>query len=153
MAAFISPLMFGAMADRHVPPAKVLRWLASATAVMTAAIAAAIKGGCNPWLVLALIQIFSLSYAPMFSISTALVLARLENAQKEFGPVRALATIGWMGGALLIGLLNLDRRRSRVISARDSGCSWRRSLIFCRRWKFPNPPSIFRGTNASASTR
>ena len=24
-AAFISPLMFGAMADRHVPPAKVLR--------------------------------------------------------------------------------------------------------------------------------
>ena len=25
IAAFISPLMFGAMADRHVPPAKVLR--------------------------------------------------------------------------------------------------------------------------------
>jgi len=56
-----------------------------------------------------LIQVFSLSYAPMFSISTALVLARLENAQKEFGPVRALATVGWMGGALFIGLLNLDR--------------------------------------------
>ncbi len=109
IAAFISPLMFGAMADRHVPPAKVLRWLASATAVMTAAVAAAIQGGLNPWLVLALIQIFSLAYAPMFSISTALVLARLENAQKEFGPVRALATIGWMGGGLLISALNLDR--------------------------------------------
>ena len=34
VAALISPLMFGAMADRHVPPAKVLRWLAFATAVM-----------------------------------------------------------------------------------------------------------------------
>jgi MFS family permease len=109
IAAFISPLMFGAMADRQVPPAKVLRWLASATAVMTAAVAAAIQNGLNPWLVLALIQIFSLSYAPMFSISTALVLARLENAQKEFGPVRSLATIGWMGGGLLISALNLDR--------------------------------------------
>ena len=109
LAAFISPLMFGAMADRQVPPAKVLRWLASATAVMTATVAAAIQNGLNPWLVLVLIQIFSLAYAPMFSISTALVLARLENAQKEFGPVRALATIGWMGGGILISALNLDR--------------------------------------------
>jgi nucleoside transporter len=109
VAAFISPLMFGAMADRHVPPARVLRWLALATGITMAVIATAIKDGWNPWLVLALIQIFSLSYAPMFSISTALVLARLEDAKKEFGPVRALATIGWMCGALLISALNLDR--------------------------------------------
>jgi nucleoside transporter len=109
IASFVSPLMFGAMADRHVPPAKVLRWLAFATGITMAVIATAIKDGWNPWLVLALIQIFSLSYAPMFSISTALVLARLENAQKEFGPVRALATVGWIVGALLISVLNLDR--------------------------------------------
>ena len=109
LAAFISPLMFGAMADRHVPPAQVLRWLALATGITTAVIATAIKDGWNPWLVLALIQIFSLSYAPMFSISTALVLARLEDAKKEFGPVRALATIGWMAGALLISALSWDR--------------------------------------------
>jgi hypothetical protein len=76
---------------------------------MMAVIATAINKSWNAWLVLALIQIFSLSYAPMFSISTALVLARLENAQKEFGPVRALATVGWIGGALLISALNLDR--------------------------------------------
>jgi nucleoside transporter len=109
LAAFISPLMFGAMADRHASPAKVLRWLALATGITMAVIATAIKDGWNPWLVLGLIQIFSLSYAPMFSISTALVLARLKDAKKEFGPVRALATIGWMGGALLISALNLDR--------------------------------------------
>jgi nucleoside transporter len=114
LAAFISPLMFGAMADRHVAPARVLRWLACATGITMAVIATAINQGCNPWLVLALIQIFSLSYAPMFSISTALVLARLENAQKEFGPVRALATFGWMCGALLVGLLNLDRSANEM---------------------------------------
>ena len=108
-AAFISPLMFGAMADRHTPPAQVLRWLATTTGIMMAIIATAIRAHANPWLVLALIQIFSLSYAPMFSISTALVLARLQNAHREFGPVRSLATIGWMCGALLIGFLDLDR--------------------------------------------
>jgi nucleoside transporter len=109
IAAFISPLMFGAMADRNVPPAKVLRWLAIATGVTMAVIATAINGRWNPWLVLGLIQIFSLSYAPMFSISTALVLARLADAKKEFGPIRSLATLGWMSGALLIGALSLDR--------------------------------------------
>ncbi len=109
IAAFISPLMFGAMADRHVPPARVLRWLATATAVTMTVIATAIQHAWNPWLVLGLIQIFSLSYAPMFSISTALVLARLADAKKEFGPIRSLATLGWMSGALLVGGLSLDR--------------------------------------------
>ena len=109
VAAFVSPLLFGAMADRHVPSAKVLRWLAAATAISMAIIATAIKLGWSPWLLLALIQLFSLSYSPMFSITTALVLARLANAQKEFGPIRSMATIGWMAGALLISALNLDR--------------------------------------------
>jgi MFS family permease len=33
----------------------------------------------------------------------------LKDAKKEFGPVRSLATIGWMVGALLLSALNLDR--------------------------------------------
>jgi hypothetical protein len=97
------------MADRHAPPARVLRWLATATGITTAVIAAAIGHHWSPWAVLLLIQLFSLSYAPMFSISTALVLARLADAKKEFGPVRSLATLGWMAGALLVGGLSLDR--------------------------------------------
>ncbi len=109
VAAFISPLAFGAMADRHVAPAKVLRWLAFATAVILTVIATAIKNGWNAWLVLGLIQIFYIAYSPMFSVSTALVFARLEDAKKEFGPIRSLATVGWMCGGLLVGLLNLDR--------------------------------------------
>jgi Nucleoside H+ symporter len=37
------------------------------------------------------------------------VFARLADAQKEFGPIRALATLGWVAGALLVSLLALDR--------------------------------------------
>ena len=109
VAAFISPLAFGAMADRHVPPATVLRWLAVVTAVFMTLISTAMRDHWNPWLILLLIQIFYLAYAPMFSISTALVFARLKDAKKEFGSVRALATIGWMAGAILISVLGLDR--------------------------------------------
>ncbi len=108
-AAFISPLVFGAMADRHVPPAKVLRWLAFTSALLMAAISAALQFGLNRWLVLGLIQLFYLFYSPMFSISTAIVLARLADAKKEFGPIRSLATFGWMAGSLLVSALMLDR--------------------------------------------
>jgi hypothetical protein len=45
----------------------------------------------------------------MFSISTAIVFTRLVDARKEFGPIRSLATFGWMAGALLVSLLALDR--------------------------------------------
>ena len=109
VAAFISPLIFGAMADRHVAPAKVLRGLALTSSVFMAVISTAMQFHWNPWLILALIQIFYLAYTPMFTISTALVLARVVDAKKEFGPIRALATLGWMAGAILIGLLSLDR--------------------------------------------
>ncbi len=109
VAAFISPLIFGAMADRHVPPAKVLRGLAIASAALMAIISTALNFNWNAWLVLGLIQIFYLAYAPMFSISTALVLARLDDAKKEFGPIRSMATLGWVCGAILISALNLDR--------------------------------------------
>jgi hypothetical protein len=44
----------------------------------------------------------------MWSISSTIVLARLEDAKKEFGPIRAMATIGWMAGCLLVSLLNAD---------------------------------------------
>jgi nucleoside transporter len=108
VASFVSPLMFGAMADRHVPPAKVLRWLALATAVSMILVSTAIRTRSHPWLILLLIQIFYFSYAPMFSISSALVFARLQNAQKEFGPIRSMATIGWMAGCLLVSALNVD---------------------------------------------
>ena len=108
-AAFISPLAFGAMADRHVPPATVLRWLAVATAALMALISTAMRDHWPAGIILLLIQIFYLAYAPMFSISTALVFARLADAKKEFGSIRALATLGWVAGAILISALSLDR--------------------------------------------
>jgi len=60
LAAFVSPLIFGAMADRHAAPVNVLRGLAVATAAATPLAATAVKLGLNPWLLLALIQLSAL---------------------------------------------------------------------------------------------
>jgi len=108
LAAFVSPLIFGAMADRQVSPVTVLRGLALASAVAMALVSAAIHARLNPWLVLALIQLYSLCAAPMWSICSTIVFARLEDAKREFGPMRAMATLGWMAGCWLVSALNAD---------------------------------------------
>src|SRR6059036_1797902 len=109
LAAFVSPLIFGAMADRHASPVKVLRGLATATAAAMALAASAIKLHWNPWLVLALIQLHALCSSPAWSISSTIVFARLADAKKEFGPIRAMATLGWMAGCWVVSALNADQ--------------------------------------------
>ena len=109
VAAFISPLVFGAMADRHASPVTVLRGLALATALAMVVASTAMQQGWNTWLVLALIQVHALCSAPTWSITSTIILARLADAKKEFGPIRAMATLGWMGGCLLVSALGADR--------------------------------------------
>ena len=109
MAAFVSPLLFGAMADRHASPVKVLRWLALATAVAMALASTAIRNGASAWVVLGLILLHAFCSSPTWSIASTIVFARLADAKKEFGPIRAMATIGWMGGCLLVSVVGADR--------------------------------------------
>jgi hypothetical protein len=86
----------------------VLRWLSLSAAVSLALASSAIRSGWNAWLVLGLIQIYSLCMAPTFSISTAIAMSTMRDASREFGPVRAMGTIGWMAGCWLVSLLSAD---------------------------------------------
>ena len=108
LAAFVSPLIFGAMADRHASPVIVLRGLSLATAAAMVLASTAIKLGWSPWLVLALIQVHALCSSPTFSIASTIVFARLADGQKEFGPIRAMATLGWMAGCWVVSALGAD---------------------------------------------
>ena len=108
LAAFVSPLIFGAMADRQASPVIVLRGLSLATAAAMVLASSAIKLGWSPWLVLALIQLHALCSSPTFSISATIIFARLADAQQEFGPIRAMATLGWMSGCCVVSALGAD---------------------------------------------
>lgn len=108
LAAFISPLIFGAMADRHASPVRVLRALGMATALAMALAATAIHRRWPGGVVLALIQLHAICSAPTFSISSTIVLAGIGNPRKEFGPLRAMATLGWMAGCCVVSVAHAD---------------------------------------------
>ena len=127
LAAFVSPLVFGAMADRHSSPVKVLRGLAVATAFAMALAATAIKLECSRWVVLALIQLHSLCTAPNFGLSTAIIFSRLKNSQREFGPIRAMATFGWMAGCWIVSALNAD---TTALAGYSGSIAWLAVALF-----------------------
>ena len=108
IAAFVSPLIFGAMADRHAAPVTVLRWLAVATAASMALATTAIRFNWSIGLILALVQLHALCTSPTFGIATTIIFSRLKNSQSEYGPIRAMATFGWMAGCWIVSLLKAD---------------------------------------------
>jgi MFS family permease len=108
VAALLSPLVFGAMADRHAAPVRVLRWLSMASAVGMALATTSISRGWASWVVLVLIQVYAVCAAPTGSLASTIVFSRLHDSQRQFGPIRAVATFGWMCGCWLISALGAD---------------------------------------------
>lgn len=108
LAALVSPLLFGAMADRHVPPVLVLRRLAMASCALTLLASYAIDHQWPFAAILGVIQCLALCTTPVTSISTSIVFAQLSDPKRQFGPIRAMATFGWMCGCWLVSALNAD---------------------------------------------
>lgn len=134
VGALVSPLMFGALADRKASPLRVLRGLALATALGLAAVATAIQLGAAAWLVLLLIQLQALCAAPTGSLVTSVVLGRMRNTGRQFGPVRASATLGWMVGCWLVSALRAD---TSALATYLSAGVWVSVAVFTH-W-LPNP--------------
>ncbi len=108
VAAFISPMMAGSLADRRVPPERLLAGLCFASAVLLWLTYQAIGGHWGTAWVLGSMMAYALVAAPGFGLLTSIVLSRLTDARREFGPLRAMATWGWMGASYLIALMHLD---------------------------------------------
>jgi len=108
IGAIVSPLFFGALADRQLGPTRVLRWLSMASAATMGLTALAIQLGWKAWLVLGLIQVLALCTTPTVSLSTTIAMTRLQEPKRQFGRVRAMGTIGWMAGCWLISALDAD---------------------------------------------
>lgn len=118
LAAMLSPLFFGAMADRSVPPSKVLRWISFGTAISQCLTAWSIESSASWWVIWLLIQIQSIFSSPTSSLTSSIVFSKLAGSQKQYGSIRALGTIGWMAGCWTTSLFQLDSSpRSFYVSA------------------------------------
>ncbi len=109
LSAFISPMFVGALADQRIAPTRLLRWLSGAGAAFLALAFFAIDRGWSAWAMLAFIQLHSLCATPTMSLLTSIVFARLREPRREFGPLRAWATVGWIvAGGTVSWVLHAD---------------------------------------------
>lgn len=108
-AAFVAPLLFGAMADRQISPVILLRWLALAGALTSIAVSLALAGSVGRWTLLGLIQLNALCLSPAWSLASTIVFASLRDSTRDFGPLRAMATLGWVGGCWIVSAVHADR--------------------------------------------
>ena len=114
LAAMISPLILGSLADQRVPADRLLRWLAGGTALFLALTSLAIERSWGAWAVLALLQAQALCSAPMWGITSTIILARLREPDREFGPIRVWGTIGWMSGGWLTSFVLMADSSTRA---------------------------------------
>jgi hypothetical protein len=108
IAALLSPLFFGAMADRSVPPIKVLRWVSAGAGILSIVTAYALAAKADSAVIWSLIQLQALLSVPTNSLSGSIVLGRLANSHSQFGAIRAMGTAGWMAGCWIVSGLRLD---------------------------------------------
>jgi MFS family permease len=108
IAALMSPLFFGAMADRSVPPAKVFRWTCVGSAVFACFAGLGVEKISSPWFIWLLIQIQAMFSVPTSSLAGSIVFSRLLQSTRHFGMIRALGTVGWMAGCWTTSLLGVD---------------------------------------------
>jgi MFS family permease len=105
IAAFISPLFVGALADQKMAPARLLRWLAILTGITLALTCTALHLHLNDAAVLIAAQVQALVAIPVWSVASSIVFSQLQDAKRQFGPLRAFATFGWMCGCWIVSFV------------------------------------------------
>ena len=138
VAAFISPMIAGSLADRRVPPERLLAVLCFASGVLLILTHVAVEQHWGPRAFLGLMMAYALSNAPGFTLVTSIVLSRLTDARREFGPIRVWATWGWMLASFSIGaVLHFDHSTAAGYLA---GGIFLMEAVYCMTLRPTRPP-------------
>ncbi|HWB03017.1 MAG TPA: MFS transporter [Verrucomicrobiales bacterium] len=105
VAAFISPMIVGTLADRKFSPERLLATLTFLSGTLLILVHCAVQFGWGTNVFLSLMMAYALSNAPGFSLVTSVVMSRLSDARRQFGPIRVWATIGWMVASMVVGIM------------------------------------------------
>lgn len=105
IAAIISPIIVGMIADRFFSPNRVLAFLNIAGAMLLL------------WLTkidhfslfFPVLLLYSICFMPTMSLCNSISMENLGDPAKEFSRVRLFGSIGWIGSGLLISAFNLER--------------------------------------------
>jgi len=105
LAAILSPLWGGALADNRVQAQKLLGWILLGGAAVMWFGFYAVDVGWPPWVFIGLLAMSSLISAPIWSLMTTVCMAHLPSPERQFPLVRVGGTVGWIAGGLLVSLV------------------------------------------------
>lgn len=102
IAAIVSPLLVGMIADRFFSTEKVLAVLHLAGAVLMFW-ASTITS--SPTLYFWVLLAYTICYMPTLALTNSISLGQMTDPEKEFPPIRVLGTIGWIAAGLTLGFI------------------------------------------------
>lgn len=101
IAAIVSPVLVGVIADRYFSAQKVLAFLHAAGAVVLLAITEQTVFSSF----LPLLLLYALLYMPTVAITNSIAFRNLEHTARDFPRVRVLGTIGWIFSGIAVGFV------------------------------------------------
>ena len=134
-AAFISPLIFGSLADRRFSPERLLGVVTLGAAVLMTVVSLTLQRQMGVTAFFLAIGAYHLWAAPGWGLLTSIGLMNVSDPQREFAPMRVWATIGFMAGAAFVSFV-LKADRSTVSSLLAAGVFLAESIFL-----FTVPPT------------
>ncbi len=109
LAAMVSPLWVGALADNRFAAQRLLGWTCIVSALLLAAAFVTLDAGLGPWWFIVLFFVSSAVGAPMWSTLAVICMRHLRRSEREFPIVRLGGTLGWLAAGYVTSLvLNAD---------------------------------------------
>jgi nucleoside transporter len=109
VAAMLSPVCVGALADNRFAAQKMLGWIGLLSAVLLGAAFLSLQLELPPWVFVSLMFVGAIVSAPMWSMLSSISMAHLKCGPREFPIVRLGGTVGWfLAGLLTSYLLGAD---------------------------------------------
>ncbi len=107
IAAILSPVLFGRIADQWMAMEKILFLLHGIGSIIMLALSFT-----HHFLYFyPLVVVYSLLYMPTFTLTSAMTFHHVLDTTKDFSRIRVWGTIGWIVAGLLIGWLQLESSR------------------------------------------
>lgn len=143
IAAIISPLFLGLIADRFFATERVLGVMQLVGGAALCAAPWAVEQGSG--LFLAMLSIHMLCYMPTLGLTNTLAFHNMTNAEKQFPLVRVWGTIGWIVAGVTLSALNWDTKVEMFYLA--GGCG---ILMGLYSFTLPHTPPPAKGQEFSA---
>ncbi|AMO82229.1 nucleoside permease [Obesumbacterium proteus] len=101
IAAILSPVLVGVIADRYFAAQKVLGWLHLVGGTLMLLLAWQTQFSTF----FPLLVVYALTYMPTVALTNSIAFANIRDTEKDFPRIRVLGTLGWIASGLVVGFM------------------------------------------------